>query len=93
MPKKATHVYQFKITLNGIKPSIWRRIQVPDDYTFGDLHYALQKAMGWNLCHMHQFTISNPKTGQKEVISSVEELEDDSVIEEEVQLLSSYFSA
>ena len=92
MPKKATHVYQFKVTLEKIKPSIWRRIQVPDTYTFGNLHYALQKAMGWDFSHMHEFTIFNPKTGQKEVVGPAQELEDESVIEEQRQLLSSYFS-
>ena len=52
--KKFNQVYQFKITLKGIKPPIWRRIQVPKTYTFYDLHVAIQDAMGWYDCHLHE---------------------------------------
>ena len=38
MQKKFDRVYQFKITLKGSKLPIWRRIQVPETYTFWDLH-------------------------------------------------------
>ena len=56
-------VYQFKILLDGSSPSIWRRIQVPESYSFWDLHVAIQDAMGWSDCHLHDFrTISkNPR--------------------------------
>ena len=50
---KQTPVLQFKITLLGITPAIWRRIQVPDGYSFWDLHVAIQDAMGWLDCHLH----------------------------------------
>jgi hypothetical protein len=29
--KRFNNIYQFKITLEGIKPLIWRRIQVPEN--------------------------------------------------------------
>lgn len=58
--KKFNQVYQFKITLKGIKPPIWRRIQVPKTYTFYDLHVAIQDAMGWYDCHLHEFEIIYP---------------------------------
>jgi hypothetical protein len=70
MEKKTQYVYQFKITLQGIKPAIWRRIQVPQAYTFWDLHIAIQDAMGWEDCHLHQFELLNPKTGQVNLIGS-----------------------
>jgi hypothetical protein len=56
-------IFQFKITLQDIQPVIWRRIQVPENDTFWDLHVAIQDAMGWQDCHLHQFDILNPKTG------------------------------
>jgi hypothetical protein len=55
MIKQPALVYQFKISLQGIKPSIWRRIQVPADYSFWDLHVAIQDAMGWEDYHLHEF--------------------------------------
>ncbi|MCL5985460.1 MAG: plasmid pRiA4b ORF-3 family protein [Actinobacteria bacterium] len=63
MKKKFSQVYQFKITLKGIKPPIWRRVQVPETYTFWDLHVAVQDAMGWTDTHLHEFEMLNPSIG------------------------------
>jgi len=65
MKKKFDYVYQFKITLEDIKPPIWRRIQVPETYTFWDLHVAIQDAMGWKDYHLHEFEMRHPVTGEK----------------------------
>ncbi len=51
-------VYQLKVTLDGIKPSIWRRIQVRGDITLFKLHKILQVVMGWQNYHLHQFLIN-----------------------------------
>lgn len=61
-------VYQFKVALNGIRPPIWRRIEIPSNYTFWDLHVAIQDAMGWFDSHLHEFNILNPSTGDRERI-------------------------
>jgi len=58
---KQAQVFQFKIVLNQISPTIWRRIIVPSDYTFWDLHVAIQDAMGWQDCHLHEFRIADPR--------------------------------
>lgn len=50
-------VLQLRIELLGIEPLIWLRIQVPDTYTFWDLHVAIQSAFGWNDTHLHQFEL------------------------------------
>jgi hypothetical protein len=63
MPRKRK-LYQFKITLKGTKPPVWRRIQVPASYSFWDLHVAIQDAMGWLDYHLHEFRIRNPKNGE-----------------------------
>ena len=58
MSKSKNHlVYQFKISLYEIEPLIWRRIQVPANYNFWDLHVAIQDAMGWLDYHLHAFRI------------------------------------
>ena len=53
-------VLQLRVTLRGIKPGIWRRIQVPGKSTFWDPHVAIQDAMGWTDSHLHQFRVANP---------------------------------
>lgn len=63
--KKYERVYQFKIALKGLRPPIWRRIQVPETYSFWDLHVAIQDAMGWEDYHLHQFIVIDPSTDMK----------------------------
>ena len=41
-------VFQFKVVLKGVKPEVWRRIQMPRDVTFHQLSMAIVDAMGWN---------------------------------------------
>ncbi len=50
-------VYILKISLKGIRPPIWRRLQVPDNTTLKDLHDIFQTAMGWENYHLHSFKI------------------------------------
>ena len=50
-------VLQFKITLKDSDPAIWRRIQIPDEYTFYQLHTAIQEAMGWKNHHLYEFKL------------------------------------
>lgn len=50
----ATTAFQLKITLDGSKPPIWRRVQVAD-CTLGELHEVVQAAMGWYGSHLHAF--------------------------------------
>ncbi len=51
-------IYQFKVTLKGIRPPIWRRFQVTDDLTFYQFHLVLQEVMGWYGGHLHLFELA-----------------------------------
>lgn len=68
MAEKVNKVYQFKIILH-VKPQVWRRIQVAGNSTFKDLHFALQRAMGWEssemMYHLHKFQVVNPETEEE----------------------------
>lgn len=55
-------IFQFRINLKNIEPSIWRRIQVQDG-TLEQLHEHIQAAMGWENYHLHQFTIDGVDFG------------------------------
>ena len=50
-------VHQFLVVLSGTDPLVWRRIQVPEKYSFWDLHVAIQDAMGWLDYHLHEFRL------------------------------------
>ncbi len=58
-PKKpaAADVLSLKVTLRNTKPPVWRRIMMPASMTLGDLHLAIQTAMGWYSCHIHDFDV------------------------------------
>ena len=56
---KPSKVYQLKVTIDEIRPSIWRRIQVKSDISLFKLHKILQVVMGWYDCHLHQFLIGD----------------------------------
>lgn len=47
---------QFKIQIRNIqKPPVWRRIVIPANFTFNDLHLAIQESFGWENYHLYQF--------------------------------------
>ena len=56
------HVCQFLIVLPRTEPLVWRRIQVPETYSFWDLHVAIQDVMGWKDYHLHEFIAIEGKT-------------------------------
>lgn len=58
-PPQSKHRYVMRVDLNGCKPPIWRRITLPIDATFFDLHCAIQGAMGWGSMHLHCFDVKN----------------------------------
>src|SRR5271169_5630758 len=76
-------VFQFKISLRDVEPEIWRRIVVPANYSFWDLHVAIQDSMGWLDYHLHSFGVKNPANGVVEEIG----IPDDDWIDDEVVFL------
>ena len=69
-------IYQFRIDLLGIKPAVWRRIQVTADYSFWDLHVAIQDSMGWLDYHLHEFRVKRP-SGRKVIAIGIPDEEAD----------------
>ena len=61
---KSDKIFSLKISLSGSSPSIWRRIWVPADYSFFDLHCSVQNAMGWFDSHLHGFSIGQKGTAK-----------------------------
>jgi hypothetical protein len=76
-PKLTKTVYQFKITLLGVQPPIWRRIQVRD-CTLDKLHTHIQNAMGWGNCHDYEFIITRFAGCDSELLDDEAESDPDS---------------
>lgn len=47
-------VARLKITLDNVKPTVLRRIEVPFDIRLDRLHLAIQAAMGWTNSHLYE---------------------------------------
>lgn len=63
--KPGATVHQLKIALDAIMPPIWRRIELPSESTFWDLHCAINDAMGWEDVHLHEFQVGGRRNGQR----------------------------
>jgi hypothetical protein len=55
MPK----ILQLKISLDEIKPQIWRSFLVYDDVSFEKFHNIIQKIMCWESYHLWEFSIDD----------------------------------
>jgi hypothetical protein len=48
-------VLTLKVSLRGLRPPVWRRLEVPASITLERLHLVLQAAFGWSDAHLHSF--------------------------------------
>jgi Plasmid pRiA4b ORF-3-like protein len=68
---KARTILSLKVTLRGTKPPVWRRLLMPGGMTLGDLHQAIQAAMGWHDGHLHAFDIAGRQYGDRDTVDDV----------------------
>jgi hypothetical protein len=54
-PKSGARLVALRIELVDVTPLVWRRVLVPDKWSFANLHKYLQWVMGWNDTHAHEF--------------------------------------
>lgn len=57
-------VYQLQIELRYTDPVIWRRLLVPGSVKLSKLHVILQRVMGWEGGHLHEFVIGETGYGE-----------------------------
>jgi hypothetical protein len=68
--------FQFKIQIEDItKPPVWRKVLVPETFTFHRFHQVIQAAFGWKDAHLYQF--SEREYGIGQVIGIPTENEDE----------------
>ena len=61
MPKKTStgSALCLKITLDEVKPPVWRRVLIPPDASLSYLHAVIQDAMGWGEEHLYDFMVGS----------------------------------
>ena len=50
-------VFRVRVKLRNFNPPIWRRIEVPYNFTLHELHLVIQAAMGWENYHLYTFRV------------------------------------
>jgi hypothetical protein len=63
-PAYTDQAFVFKVTLKYSQPAIWRRVIIPANATFYELHCVIQSSMGWTDCHLHNFRVSLQSSGK-----------------------------
>src|SRR5260370_32320216 len=63
-------IFQVKVWLIGISPTVWRRVLVPAAFTLRELHGVIQVAMGWEGLHLYQFRLHVARYGSVALSSS-----------------------
>ncbi len=65
-------IYQIKISLYGVEPPIWRRVELPGDTGLADLHRIVQTVFDWEDYHLHvfetpygSFGVADPELGYR----------------------------
>lgn len=74
VPLNKLKVFQIKIILSGIKPEIFRIVNILENTTLKKLHSIIQRAMGWKNEHQYHFIINKDiikKNQEKKCISDV----------------------
>jgi Plasmid pRiA4b ORF-3-like protein len=53
----AAMIARLKVTITGSRPPIWRRLEVPLEFSFARLSDVILAAFGWSNSHLHEFRI------------------------------------
>jgi hypothetical protein len=59
--KTPSSTLQFRLSVTGVKPEIWRLLLVSSDTTLAQLHIILQILMGWQARHLYAFVIDGKR--------------------------------
>lgn len=65
MSEPAAPLYTLKVTLEGLTPPIWRRLELPGDTHLELLHLYVQAVFGWENKHLFQFEHANKIYGPR----------------------------
>jgi hypothetical protein len=59
-----SRIWRLHVSIDGIDPPVWRRLEVSGNVTLRQLHYILQHALGWSDAHLHRFQVADQSWGE-----------------------------
>jgi hypothetical protein len=57
-------VYEFKVSLIGTSPIVWRSFLAHEIIDLSELHMLIQMTMGWETRHLYEFKINDQSYGE-----------------------------
>jgi hypothetical protein len=66
IPLPEDAILRLEITIEDIQPPIYRKIDVPNTYTFEQLHHLIQLAFEWTNSHLYEFMNGSEMIGDEE---------------------------
>ena len=60
--------YTCKIVIEDTHPPVWRRVIIPDQITFFELHKIIQILFDWDDVHLHGFHIPSDDIVKEDLI-------------------------
>ena len=90
-PRRADEVtYRVRVDLKGMKPPVWRRLEISSETLLDQVHQVIQVAFGWTDSHLHRFAVGTSVWDRDAELYlcpfDVEEGEDEGTPEQEVRL-------
>ena len=79
-------ILQLKVSLQHIKPLIWRRIEVENTITLFKMHHIIQISMGWWNYHLYEFNVNDKQIG------NIRLLEEENIIDDRKVKLGEIFT-
>lgn len=83
---EVTTGFRVRLDLDGAKPPVWRRLDVPGDLTLPALHDVLQAAMGWSHSHLHRFRTAKDHRAPYFITEFDQEEGEDGLLEDGIRL-------
>jgi hypothetical protein len=77
------NIFQLRIALEEVTPTVWRRLVVPGGIRLAKLHDIFQAPMGWTNSHLHSFTTGDHLYGM-----NFDEYPEDEIDEKTVTIIS-----
>lgn len=77
LPPPPATIVRLHVRLADLTPAIWRRLVAPEAVTLPELHRALQRVMGWEDRHLHEFEIGGTRYGMPDEDGLDEALRDE----------------
>lgn len=82
----SVEILQLRIDLDYVTPAVTRTVLLRASSSLSKLHTVIQAVMGWEDCHLHEFTKDGVRYGPTHLYGDFDDLDDEELESERKQL-------